>query len=226
MKSEFIRNTIAAIQKSIQSNSFIDVEKSNIELKDLSTNGEWKSLNETICAFLNTDGGIIICGIKERDKKYSYTGFNRNNESKLIDLHTKYFQDDFDKFIDLSENIFFEYMSLTVGEVVVIVVYPVSDDKKYLRFDGKYYERKLTQDRIIPPSKILHQKEYKAEVEYAKELTKVDGATINDLSIDKVNHYVHLLNREIRNETLKADLTQAKAFLIKQHFLSTRQKLY
>lgn len=219
MKSEFISQTINTINISIESGKFIDVEKSKVELKDLSTKGDWKSLHETICAFLNTDGGIVICGIRERNKNYSFTGFNRNNESNLIDLHSKFFQNDNDKFIDLSTYIYFDYYDFSNGEIAVIAVYPLSDEEKFLRYDGTYYERKLTQDKIIPPSKIQRQKEYKIEIEYAKELAKLENATIEDLSLDKINYYINLLNKEIRNETLKASLDQAKSFLYKQHFI-------
>lgn len=219
MKSEFISQTISTINFSIESGKFIDVEKSKVELKDLSTKGDWKSLHETICAFLNTDGGIVICGIRERNKNYFFTGFNRNNESNLIDLHSKFFQNDNDKFIDLSSYIYFDYYDFSNDEIAVIAVYPLSDEEKFLRYDGIYYERKLTQDKIIPVSKIQRQKEYKIEIEYAKELAKVNNATIEDLSLDKINYYINLLNKEIRNETLKASLDQAKSFLNKQHFI-------
>lgn len=219
MKSEFVEETLAKIKQSIQSDVFIDVEKSKVELKDLSTKGDWKSLHETICAFLNTDGGIVICGVRERNKKYSFTNFNRNNESNLIDLHSKFFYDDTDKFIDLSDRIYFDYESFLDGEIAVIAVYPLSDEEKFLRYDAVYYERKLTQDKVIPASKILQQKEYKIEIEYAKELVKVTDATIEDLSLDKINYYINLLNKEIRNETLKPSHEQAKAFLSKQHFI-------
>ena len=219
MKSEFISQTINTIADSIQSGVFVDVEKSKVELKDLSTKGDWKSLHETICAFLNTDGGIVICGIREREKKYSFTGFNRNNESNLIDLHSKFFKNDNDQLVDLSNHIYFDYENFLDGEIAKIVVFSLADDDKFLRFDGSYYERKLTQDKIIPVLKIQRQKEYKIEVEYAKELAKVKNATIEDLSLDKINYYINLLNKEIRNETLKASHDQAKSFLNKQHFI-------
>lgn len=102
---------------------------------------------------------------------------------------------------------------------MIIVVYPLSDDLKFISYNGKYYERKLTQDREIPSSKLQRQKEYKIELEYAKELTYIDGASLNDLSLDKINSYINLLNREIRNESLKASLGKAKEFLSKQYFI-------
>lgn len=219
MKSEFITYTLALLEQSIQGDIFTDVEKSKVELKDLSNSGDWKSLNETICAYLNTDGGIVICGIKEKNKKYYLSGFNRNNESKLIDLQTVFFKDDNDRLINVSDNIHFDYFDFLNSEVAVIVVYSLSDDKKYVKYNNEYYERKLTQDRKISLAKVKQQKEYKVEVEYAKELANITNATIADLSLDKINYYVNLLNKEIRNETLKASHDQAKSFLGKQHFI-------
>ncbi len=219
MKSESIKETILTIEKSIREGVFIDVEKSKIELKDLSTGNDWKSLTETICAFLNSDGGIVICGINEKNKQYKFTGFNRKNESRLIQLHSDFLKNDHNVLVDLSENIFFEYENFLDGEIVVIIVYSLSEDKKFLKFNDQYYERKLTQDKIIPPAKIQRQKEYKSELDYAKELSIVDKATTHDLSLDKINKYVDLLNREILKETLKPSYLKAKPFLIKQHFL-------
>lgn len=92
MKSDFIEENIAKIEKSIKSQEFIDVEKSKIELKDLSTGNDWKSLKETICAFLNTEGDVVFCGIRERNHQYILKGFNRDNESNIVELQTKIFK--------------------------------------------------------------------------------------------------------------------------------------
>jgi len=218
MKSDFIEENLAKIEQSLQSQTFIDIEKSKIELKDLTSGNEWNSLKETLCAFLNTEGGIVFCGIRERNKQYHLRKFDRNNESNIVDLQTKVFKDDNQVLVDLSSNIIFDYFEVNGVEIVTIAVYPLSDDLKYVSYNGKYYERKLTQDHEIPAAKLQRQKEYKQELEYAKELTFVDGAQINDFSLDKINKYINLLNLEIRNETLKPSLAKAKEFLSKQHF--------
>lgn len=218
MQSEFIQENLEIIERSLRSKNFVDVERSKIELKDLTTGNEWKSLKETICAFLNTEGGIVFCGIRERNNQYQLSPFNRKNESGIVDLQTKFFKDDNQVLLDLSSNIFFDYHRVNGVEIVVIAVFPLSDDLKYVSFNGKYYERKLTQDHEIPAAKIYRQKEYKLDLEYAKELTYVNGAQLSDFSLDKINHYINLLNREIRNETLKPSLAKAKEFLAKQHF--------
>lgn len=56
------------------------------------------------------------------------------------------------------------------------------------------------------------EKQYKQELEYAKEISPIDNAVLNDLSIDKINHYITLLHREIRSETLKPSLSKAKPY--------------
>ena len=217
--SPFILDNIAKIERSIQSNEFIDVEKSKIELKDLSTGDKWNSLYETICAYLNSDGGVVFGGIRERDKKYTVTGFNRKNESNIIDLQTKFFKNDDGVLLDLSNNIFFDYYSILDKDIIIISVYPLSDDLKYVTYKDKYYDRKLTQEKEIPSSKIQLHKEYKLNLEYSKEISYVEFATISDLSLDKINRYINLLDLEIRNETLKPNLKIAKQFLTKQHFV-------
>jgi ATP-dependent DNA helicase RecG len=219
MKSTLIDETLIRIKQSLSSDEFIDVEKSKVELKDLSTGNNWKSLNETICAFLNTDGGIVVCGVREKNKQYILTGFNRNSEGKLTDLDSKFFKDDRGVLLDVSGHIYLSYETVKDKEVAIIAVFPLTDDLKYVQFDEVYYERKLTRDCQIPQSKLQKHREYKAELEYAKELALVADATIKDLSLDKINNYVNLLNREIRNETLKPSITKAKPFLANQHFV-------
>ncbi len=216
-----IIETLNAIEASIVSHQFRDKENSQIELKSLSNAGEWKSFHETVCAFLNTDGGYVICGIKEKNNKsgYIFTNFDRNNESNLIALHSGLFQDDSGLSPNLTDNITFEYTDFMEGSVAVVKVLPLRSDLKFLRYKGKYYERKLTADVEIAQPRINQQKEYKAELEYAKEITIVPTATIKDLSLDKINGYIGLINSGKRNETLKANLKQAKSFLERKHFI-------
>lgn len=218
VNSEFVESIFDRIRQSIISGVKQDLESQKLELKDLSTGYNWKSLKETICAFLNTAGGVIICGIRESKTDYSLSGFNRDNEPRVRDLLTCFKNDD-GQTPDLSDHIVFEFLPFLNKEVLVIFVYALPECDKYVNFDGVCFERVLTADRVISAAKLAKQREYKAEIEHAREIELVKDATINDLNIDKVNKYVNLLNREIRNETLKANLEQARPFLIKQHFL-------
>jgi hypothetical protein len=92
----------------------------------------------------------------------------------------------------------------------------LSDDLKFVSYNGKYYERKLTQDRETHFYKINHQKEYKQDLEFANEIAPIEDAKYNYINIDKINIYINLLNREIRSETLKPNLAIAKPFLSKK----------
>ena len=223
MKNQYISDILSKIQSSLETGKFIPIETEIVELKGLSTGGDWKSLKETVCAFLNTNGGYIIAGIHERKMQYVLNGFNRDNESNLIVLRSKIFQADNGTCPELSDYISFEYEDFQNTNLVVVLVRPVPEDFKYLKFDGIYYERILSQDKKIPDTKILQHQEYKQELEYAKEITPITEAALTDLSLDKINHYITLLNREIRKETLKADLQQSMSFLSRQYFIRQDQ---
>jgi len=217
--TEYINEILRKVNACIDSDTFIDVENPKVELKDLASGKEWTSLKQSICAFLNTKGGYIICGIREREKKYRFTGFDRNNESNLIELQYTIFQDDNGVFADLTDFIQFDYLPFRDGEVALITIFPMSDDLKFVKFKGLYYERILTGDHEISLPRVNQQKEYKLEIEHAKELIPVEGAGISDLSLDKINQFVTLLNQSSRKETLKPSLAKANQFLDHRHFL-------
>jgi len=91
-KKDLISWVLQHIEASLSCGQFQDFEESIIERKDPSTEKEWTSLKETICAYLNTNGGYVICGIRERDEKYSFPRFDRKNESVTIDLRSEFFK--------------------------------------------------------------------------------------------------------------------------------------
>ena len=227
--NDFIGNILSKIETSINSKIFIDVEKEILELKDLSTGQDWKSLKETMCAFLNTNGGYIICGIREREnngiKSYNITGFDRNNESNLIDLNSKTFYNDSKQLVNVPDNIAFEYRSILNFNIAVIHVKPLSEDNKYVSFNHKYYERILTQDKEIIELKLNRHNEYKQELEYSKEISTVENASIEEIEIDKVNQFIVRLNSTLRKETLKKDIDDAKDFLNRKYCLNKEDKV-
>jgi ATP-dependent DNA helicase RecG len=224
-KSELVKSVFNGITVSLKSGKFQDFESEIVELKDLSTGTEWTSLKQTICAFLNTNGGYIICGIKEKKKSYLLTGFDRNNESRLIELQTRFFKTDDNLPINLSDYIQFEYETLLNKTVAIISVLPLSLDLKYLKFDGTYYERILTQDKVILNDKLLRHREYKAELEYSKEISPVLETNINDLDIDKINQFIIRINSTGKKETVKKDLLDATDFLERRNCINLNQKI-
>lgn len=219
-KNELLNRIIFRIETTLSSGEFQDNEDPIVELKDLSSGNEWTSLKETICAFLNTNGGYVICGIRERNKQYSFPGFDRNNEGRIIDLRSKFFRNDNDGLPDLFENIDFDYRNILGKTLAIITVRPLSEDLKYLRFDGVYYERVLTQDKVISQAKLNQQKEYKSELEYSKEISPVVNAILNDLDIDKINQFIIKINATGKKETVKKDLQDAADFLRRRYCIN------
>jgi predicted HTH transcriptional regulator len=219
-KNDLLNRIILGIETTLSSGQFQDNEDPIVELKDLSSGNEWTSLKETVCAFLNTNGGYVICGIRERNKQYSFPGFDRNNEGRIIELRSRFFKNDNNVLPDLSENIDFDYKNVLGKTLAVITVRPLSEDLKYLKFDGVYYERVLTQDKVIPQAKIIQHREYKTELEYSKEINPVANATLDDLDIDKINQFIIKVNATGRKETVKKDLQDAADFLRRRYCIN------
>ncbi len=92
------------IENCIDNNIYTPFESDTLELKDLSTGNDWKSLYESICAFLNTKGGIVIIGINEntKQKNYHLTGYNPNNEPNIKQIIHQ-FKDEHRNNLDISE---------------------------------------------------------------------------------------------------------------------------
>jgi ATP-dependent DNA helicase RecG len=224
---DLLEQTLAIIKKSLDSGQFYDVENELVELKGLSTKGDWKSLRETVAAFLNTQGGYVICGISERNKQYIFSGFDRNNEGNLMELQTKFFRNDRDQLLDLTENILLEYQTLddTPKTIAIIRIIPLSEDKKYLKLDGIYYERILTGDKEISPEKLRLHQEYKTDLIHAKEIQPVIAAKLDDLDIDKINDYIVLIRKTSISETLKSDLQKATDFLYRRHCINNQGQI-
>jgi predicted HTH transcriptional regulator len=82
-----------------------------------------------------------------------------------------------------------------------------------LYYNNVAYERLISGDHKISDIKIQSQKEYKAELIDTRELRVVPNSTIEDLDVDKLNDYIHLLNSEVKAENIKASIIEAKSFL-------------
>ncbi len=218
-----VERILSQVQDCIEKEYFKEFETEKIELKDLSSGEDWKELYKSICAFLNTTGGIVIIGINEKkDKsKYLFNGFNANNEAKLKEV-PKQFTNDSGAQLDLSEYIrpdLFEIIDFMGGRVCVLHIEKLPEDKKYVMYAGKAYERKLTGDHAILKPNIDRQKELRVELELARELQIVPNTDLTHLDVDKLNDYIQRLNQGMRVETLKADIPSAASFLERKKFI-------
>jgi ATP-dependent DNA helicase RecG len=194
------------------------IETETIELKSLSNGTDWKQLYQSICAFLNSNDGIAVVGVREKDRTYKLTGYDENNENKLKEIH-KQFKNENNVELNLSGNIRFEIKNLLDKKVCVIYIDKVDEDEKFVFYNQNAFKRTLTGDHIVKAEEIVAQNELKEELRNARELDLVPNGSISELNVDKLNEYLVVLNREDRIETYKQDIISAISFLSRKQFI-------
>lgn len=213
------------IEDCISNNYYTPVETEKVELKPTPPSlKEAKSLLQSICAFMNTNGGILIVGIKDNNnvanKNYELKGYNEDFESSLKELGKINFTDKDFKPFDVSEYFLsYEIRIFMHSRVCIVYIDRLPDDSKYIFFEKVAYKRSLTGDHKILENQVVAQEEFKEEIKNARELKIVEKATHSDIDIDKLNSYIQLLNREIRIETIKTGMDDAKPFLTRKKFI-------
>lgn len=207
----------------IREDRFENLETEGIEIKPVpATKGDWTRIAESVNAFLNTRGGLIVLGIKEEQRpnlRYRVTAWQPEAESKVVGLATL-FTDVRGNRLDLGEYLpVREEREFMGARLLILYVDELPADRKFCFLEDKAYERILTGDHRLSKSRIQAQEEYKEEVQQARELTPVSGAKPEDLNLDRLNEYIQLLNRQTKIETIKADLNAAMPFLARKSFV-------
>lgn len=215
-----IDKILARVEACITENRYEVIETDKVELKDFS-GGVSAELYKSACAFLNAEGGMIIIGVheSEKDKRYSFKGYNPQIENHLKELPKK-FTNQQDQTVDLTFS--FpppEIIDFMGGKICVVYVEKLDEERKYVFYKGEAYKRKITGDHVLKPEEIKAQNELKAELENVRELKTVDNATLETLDVDKLNQYIIRLNRDVKIETLKADIHSALSFLSRKAFI-------
>ena len=219
------------LKNCLENHTYEPIESQSIEIRDLSSGGKWTELYKSACAFLNTQGGIIIVGIHEnlkQPKQYKLTGYDDGNENNLIRL-AQQFSDSQDNttetnLLDLGPFFHWEIHDFLDKRICIIDIRALPEDQKYICWNKIAYERKITGDYKISEDEINAQLERREEWKRARELYPVDKATIEDLDLDKLNEYIQSLNQSTRIETLKSDLKSAIPFLSRKFFINKEQK--
>lgn len=218
-----IDRILSKLEKCIQNNEYLPVETEKLEIKDLSSGPDWKELYRTVCAFLNTEGGIVIIGINENEKgtEYRFKGFDPKNESKLKEL-TKQFTDHQNRMMDLSDVIrpnSWEIKEFLTGQIAIVYIEKLPEDQKFAFYDGIAWKRELTGDKKIGKDEIERQNERREELLLSRELQVVEGANADDLDVGKLNDYIYRLNSGGPIvETIKSDIESAQSFLERRKF--------
>ena len=212
------------LEDCIKNKTYTALETEKVELKPMPpTIKEAKSLLESVCAFLNTNGGILIVGIQENiktpNKNYELKGYKEDGESILKEIGKRFTDKDFNK-LDLSEFILnYEIRGFLDSRICVVYIDKLPEDLKYAFLDKIAYRRSLTGDYKISEHQVKVQEEYKEEIKNARELKIVNEATLDDIDVDKLNGYIQLLNRETKVETIKANIIESKSFLARNKFI-------
>jgi len=212
------------VEDCIRNNYYKPVETEKIELKATPPHLKGAStLFQSVCAFMNTNGGILIVGIKDNNnvpiKNYELKGYNDDFEPVLKIIGKQFTDKDFNS-IDVSEFIVgYEIKDFMGARICAIYIDKLPDDLKFVFFDKVAYRRELTGDEKIRENEILAHEEFKEEIKNARELLIVKTASINDIDLDKLNEYIQLLNREVKTESIKASIDDAKPFLVRRKFI-------
>ena len=211
------------LEELISTSAWEQLESDQVELKPVpATGGEWNNIHQTVNAFLNTRGGIIILGIKEEErpaKRYVLTGYRPDAEPNIKNIQ-KGFTDHRNQAVDVADSLpVTELRDLKTQRVAVLYVDELPADRKFVFYKGEAFKRVLTGDHRLKEAEISSQEEYREDVLQARELTPITGAVPDDLDVDKLNEYLQLLNRQVKIETMKADIAAAMPFLTRKSFM-------
>jgi ATP-dependent DNA helicase RecG len=225
---DFVDTILQRLATLITEQRWEELEADTLEIKPVpSDGGSWRQLHQSVNAFLNTRGGILLLGIKEEgqgpQRRYVFTGYRPEAEEKLKEL-PRIFTDRHGGKLDLSDQ--FPAMQLREfqdGRVAVVWVDELPADRKFVFYRGEAWKRVLTGDHRIPEPELDAQDAYREEAWQARELQPVPGVTLNDLDLDALNDYIQHLNRPVRVETMRADLEAARPFLQRKHFIRDGQ---
>ena len=212
------------VEECIRDNTYTPVETEKVELKPTPPYLKGAAtLLQSVCAFMNSNGGILIVGIKDNNnvaaKNYEVKGYNDDFEPVLKTLGNHFTDKDFNK-LNLSEFIVnYEIKEFMDKRICVIYIDKLPDELKFVFFEKVPYRRELTGDHAISQNLVAVQEEFKEEIKNARELQIIREATIEDIDVDKLNGYIQLLNRETKVETIKPTIEEARRFLTRKKFI-------
>lgn len=230
---DFIGKQLDIIARCIEQNTYEEVETDRLELKDLSA-GWGVDCYKSVCAFLNTNGGVLVIGIRDRDnppkgtpKSYKFTGYDnsKDNENHLKQVLPKKFTDKEGVPIDLTAHISrFEIRDFLGGRVALVYIEELDSEQKYVYYEGGAYVRKLTGDHLLDKTAIEEYEEIKADIIRHQELQIVEDVALDSINLEALNQYIHEYNRgKKRGETYKVSIETALPFLVREGFVRDNQ---
>jgi ATP-dependent DNA helicase RecG len=227
-----IDDVLAKVEAAIKSSTFpfLELETDRIEFKPTPpNNASWGSILESVCAFLNAKGGIVVLGIREiKDnvqgvgeirKRYEFSGYNPQAENTIAALNTKFTDSDLHPLQDVAQAIYHvELKEFMGGRIALLHIRELRADLKFALLNKVAFKRVVTGDHKIRAEEIEQQKEYRLQAQLAREIQPVDGTSESSISLDALNKYLMLYGG---SETLKADYASAISYLKRSHFLAS-----
>jgi len=208
----------------VRQNSWESLETDWLEIKPvLATGNAWDNIRDSICAFLNTRGGVVVLGIKDEQqprRHFIFTGYTENNSGNLSALRSA-FKDAKGNPMDVGDCLMVEVRSFSTGQIAVVRVSALPEDRKFCFYRDEARERIADRDEKIPKHRVDEQEERKREMENYRELRPVDEVRLEDLSLQRINELVLLINQGQAQpiETIKSTLQGAIPFLEKKRFM-------
>ncbi len=216
--------TLHRLEACVRLRTWESLETDWLEIKPVPASGNaWDSIAESVGAFLNTRGGSVILGVKDEQKPHRhfvFTGYTEDQSGNLSALRRK-FHDARNHPQDISECLLVEVRPFDQGQIAIIKVRPLPEDRKYCFLRGEARERIADRDEKIPVHRVEEQEERKREMENFRELKPVLEAGLGDLDLQRINELVLLINQGQPRpiETIKSRLEEAVPFLEKKRFL-------
>ncbi len=219
-----IDKILSQIENCIANQTYLPVETEKVELKPTPPNLKGaNSMLQSICAFLNTNGGILIIGIKDNNnipiKNYELKGYSEEAEGVLKSIG-KQFTDKDNNIVDVSDYIFgYEVKEFLNSRICIVYIDKLPDELKFVFLEKIAYKRIITGDHQIDANTIEANEELKEERKNARELAIIEGVGLDEIDIDKLNDYIYLLNKEVKTQTTKQSIEDAKPFLSRKKFI-------
>lgn len=220
-----IRKILEKIEYCLINNTYEAVETEKVELKATLPNEksiDSKEFYKSINAFLNTQGGFMILGIKDinntQPKRYEFKGYTEEFEAPLKAVEHKFKTID-NRDFNLTNYLQFEIIDFYQGRICIIYINELPEDEKYLFFKEVAYKRNVTGEEPFKPEEIQRHEEYKQELKGRRELLPIQEATLRDLSLDKINTFIYELNQKNQLHNPKPSLESAIPFLVQKMFI-------
>lgn len=213
-----------SLERCVRDSAYESLEADWLEIKPVPATGNaWDSIRESVCALLNARGGVVILGVKDEQKPhrhYTFTGYTEQNSGNVAALRHA-FQDAQRNAVDVGECLLLEVKPFHTGQIATIRVSSLPEDRKFCFYKGEAKERVLDRNEAIPAHRIAEQEERKREMETYRELRPVDDVTLKDLSLQRINELVLLINQGQSKpiESIKSALEEAVPFLEKKRFM-------